>query len=169
MQTGDHGGPIFTYPFSATALTTAGPVDLWCVTAPSNSRLAVREIRIGQYSDAGDSEAEMLSITFMSGSTAPSSGTAITGRNINRYSTAITPAANTSVVGPSTTLASTTSADLIFADSFNAMGGFRYYPVPSERFIIGLSQRFVIRMTVPNDALTINGTLMVQEVGQFPQ
>ena len=169
MQTGDHGGPIFTYPFSASTLSTAGSVDLWCVTAPSNSRFAVREIRIGQYSEAGDAQAEMLPITFFSGSTAPSSGTAITGLNINRYSTSETPAATCTVVGPSTTLASTASAALILADSFNVMGGFHYYPVPSERFIIGRSQRFLVRVGSVNDAVTINGTLLIQEVGQFPQ
>lgn len=168
MQTGDHGGPIFTVPFSATALTT-NPVDLWCVTGSSISRTAVREVRFGQFSDAGDANAQMLGVTFMSGSTAPSSGTAITGLNINRYSTAITPTANFSVVGPSTTLASTASATVIFADTFNLMGGFRYYPVPSERFIIGLSQRFVIRITAATSSYTFNGTLMLQEVGQTPQ
>jgi hypothetical protein len=170
MQTGDHGGPIFVYPFSATALTT-NPQDLWCVTAPSNSRLAVREIRFGQYSDPGDAQAEMLSITFMSGSTAGSTGagTAITGLNINRYSTAVVPAASATVNGPSTSLSSTASATVIFADTFNVMGGFRYYPVPAERYIIGMSQRFVVRMTAPNDALTVNGTLMLQEIGQTPQ
>lgn len=168
MQTGDHGGPIFTYPFSASALTTNAQ-DLWCITAPSNSRFAVREIVFGQYSDAGDAQAEMLSLVFMSGSTAPSSGTAITGLNINRYSTASTPAASCTVVGPTTTLASTGSATVIRAETFNVMGGYRYYPVPAERPIIGLSQRLVIRMTAPNDALTANGTLMLQELGQTPQ
>jgi hypothetical protein len=169
MQTGDHGGPIFTYPFSATALTTGGSIDLWCVTGSSISRTAVREIVFGQYSDAADAQSEMLSVTLMSGSTAPSSGTAITGLNINRYSTAQTPAATCSVVGPSTTLASTTSATVVRAETFNVMGGYRFYPVPAERPIIGLSQRFVVRITVPNDALTVNGTLMLQEIGQTPQ
>lgn len=169
MQTGDHGGPIFTYSFSATALSTTGPTDLWCVTGPSNSRYAVREIVLGQYSDAGDAQAEMLSITFLSGSTAPSSGTAITGLNLNRYSTAQTPLASCTVVGPSTTIASTSSASLIRAESFNVMGGYRYYPVPAERPIMGLSQRFVVRVSGPNDPLTLNGTLMLQEIGQTPQ
>ena len=169
MQTGDHGGPIFTFPFSATALTTAGSVDLWCVTAPSNSRIAIREIVLGQYSDPGDAQAEMLSLVFMSGSTAPSSGTAITGLNLHRYSTGVTAATSCVVVGPSTTLASTTSASVIRAETWNVAGGYRYYPVPAERPIIGMSQRFLVRMTVPNDALTINGTLMLQEVGQTPQ
>lgn len=170
MKTGDHGGPIFTYPFSATALTTGGSIDLWCVTAPSNSRVAVREIVFGQYSDPGDAQAEMLSILFMTGSTASSSGgSAITGLNLNRYSTASTPTANCTVVGPSTTLASTTSASVVRAETFNVMAGYRFYPVPAERPIIGLSQRFVVRITVPNDALTVNGTLMLQEIGQTPQ
>lgn len=169
MQTGDHGGPIFTYPFSATVLSTAGNTDLWCVTGPSNGRYAVREIVLGQNSDPGDAQAEMLGVTFMSGSTAPSSGTAITGLNLNRYSTAQTPTANCSVVGPSTTLASTTSASLIRAEAFNVMGGYRYYPVPAERPILGLNQRFVVRITTPNDPLTVFGTLMLQELGQTPQ
>ena len=169
MQTGDHGGPIFVYPFSAGALSTGGSVDLWCVTAPSNARFAVREVRIGQYSEAGDAQAEMLPITFFSGSTAPSSGTAITGLNINRYSTADSAAATCVTVGPTTVLASTASAALILADSFNVAGGFRYYPVPFERFIIGRNQRFLIRVGSVNDAVTINGTLMLQELGQTPQ
>lgn len=168
MQTGDRNGPIFTYPFSATALST-NPQDLWCVTGPSNSRYAVREIVFGQYSDPGDVQAEMLSIVFLSGSTAPSSGTAITGLNINRYSTAQSPAASCTVIGPSTTLASTTSATVIRAETFNVMGGYRFFPVPAERPIFGLSQRFVVRMTAPNDALTVNGTLVLEELGQTPQ
>lgn len=175
MQTGDHGGPIFTYPFAASVLSTSGPTDLWCVTGPSNGRYTVREIVLGQYSDPGDAQAEMLSITFLSGSTAPSSGTAITGLNINRYSTAQSPAASCTVVGPTTTLASTVSAAVIRAESFNVMGGYRYYPVPAERPVLGLSQRFVIRLTGiassggVNDPVTMNGTLMLQEIGQTPQ
>jgi hypothetical protein len=61
------------------------------------------------------------------------------------------------------------SASVIRAETWNVAGGYRYYPVPAERPIIGMSQRVLIRMTVPNDALTINGTLMLQEIGQTPQ
>jgi hypothetical protein len=168
MQTGDHGGPIFTYSLNATALSTGGPSDLWCVTAPSNSRLAVREIIIGQNSDAGDAAAEMFGILLLSGSTAIGGGTAITGVNLQRYSGAAT--ANSSVTGPSTTLASTTSASIIRAEAFNIMAGYRFYPVPSERPIIGLSQRFVVRCpNTPADPVTLFGTLMLQEIGQTPQ
>jgi hypothetical protein len=170
MQTGDHGGPIFVYPFSASALTT-NTQDLWCVTGPSNSRLAVREIRFGQFGDAGDAQSQTLGVTFMTGSTAGSTGagSAITGLNINRYSTAQTPTANASVHGPSTSLSSTASASVIFADTVNIMAGFHYYPVPAERFIIGLGQRFVVRLSAPSSGITVNGTLMLQEIGQTPQ
>ena len=169
MQTGDHGGPIFTYPFSAGALSTGGSVDLWCVTGSTSTRYAVREIRIGQYSEAGDAQAEMLPITFFSGSTAPSSATAITGLNINRYSTAVAPQATCTVAGPSTVIASTASAALILADSFNVAGGFHYYPVPAERYILGLSQRFVVRGGSANAAVKLTGTLMLQELAKTTQ
>lgn len=174
MQVADQSGPIFSYPFSAQALTTGGAIDLWCVTGSSLCRTIVREIVFGQYSDAGDAQAEMASIVFMTGSTASSSGgSAITGLNINRYSTAQTPTANASVVGPSTTLASTTSATVIRAETFNVMAGYRYYPVPAEQIVLGRSQRFVVRIagasTAFNDPLTVNGTLLLQEVGQTPQ
>ena len=167
MQTGDHGGPIFTYPFSAHSLSTGGPSDLWCVTAPSNSRLTVREVVIGQYSEAGDAQAEMLSISFLTGSTSTGGGTAISGINVKRYSGAAS--AGSSVTGPSTTLSSTASAALVRSDSFNVAAGYRYYPVPDERIEIGLSQRLAIRLSTPNDGITINGTLVLQQTGQTPQ
>ena len=167
----EHGGPIFTYPFNATAVSSAatGGYDLWCVTAPSNSRLAVREIRIGQYSEFADAQSELLSILLLTGSTGISAGgSVITGQNLKRYSGAATAAS--SVTGPSTTLASTASASLLLADSFNVAAGWYYRPPQViERPVIGLSQRLLVRMSGVNDALTLNGTLTLQELGQTPQ
>jgi hypothetical protein len=163
----EHHGSIYTYAFNAAALSTAGPSDLWVVTAPSDSRLAIREIEVGQYSDAGDAQAEMVPLLFMTGSTSTGGGSAITGLNVRRYSGAAAPSTNGgSVTGPSTTLASTASATVIRPASFNVMGGFRYYPVPNERLIIGLSQRFVLRLGTPNDPLTVSGVLTLQELGK---
>jgi hypothetical protein len=39
------------------------------LVAPSNSRVAIRAISFGQYSDAGDAQAEMLSVLLMRGHT----------------------------------------------------------------------------------------------------
>ena len=157
------GGPVFTAPFSAAALTTNAQ-DLFCLTAGSSSRVVIREIRIGQYTEFGDAQSELLSLTMLVGSTAPSSGTAITPRNVAGHSGA--PSAASSVLGPSTTLASTASAVERFADVWNVAAGFLYAPLPPERLILEPSQRLALRMTAPNDAMTMNGTLVFQEIGK---
>lgn len=156
-------GSVFNYPFSAAALTTAGPNDLFCITAPSNSRVVVREIRLGQYSEFGDAQAELLSLTLMTGSTAIGGGTVIAGYNVQRHSGA--PTAGSSVTGPSTTIASTTSASLALADSYNVAAGWYYKPPLKERIVLEPSTRLILRQSTPNDAITINGTLVLQEIG----
>lgn len=158
-------GPVYTAPFSAQALTT-NPQDLWCLTASSSSRVVLREIRLGQYTEFGDAQAELLSLQILTGSTAPSSGTAITPRNVKTHSGA--PTADSSVVGPSTTLASTTSAVERWADVWNVAAGLLYSPLPAERMVIQPGETLCLRMSAPADAMTINGTLTFQEIGKVP-
>ena len=108
-------GPIFTYSFTAHTLSTAGPSDVFTVTASTASRVSVREIRIAQFSEFGDAAAELLSLQFLVGSTLIGGGTAISAVNVLRHTGA--PTAGSSVTGPSTTLASTASAVLGLVDS----------------------------------------------------
>lgn len=158
-------GPVYTASFTATALTTAGNPDLWCLTAPSSSKVVIREIRFGQYSDFGDAEAEILSVMLLTGSTAASGGSAITARNVKGHTGAAS--AGSSVVGPSTTLASTASAVVRLADVANVAAGWWYRPDVPERIVLEPSARLAVRLGTPNDALTINGTLIFQEIGKL--
>lgn len=158
-------GNVFTASFSASALTT-NAADLFCLTAPSLSNVVIREIVIGQYSDAGDAEAEILSITLLAGSTAASGGSAITPRNVERHTGA--PTAGSSVLGPSTTVASTASAELIYADVANVAAGWVYRPDVAERPILEPSERLALRISAPADALTANGTITFEEIGKAP-
>lgn len=156
-------GPVYTVPFSAETLS-ANAQDLWHIHASTASRVLIREIRIGQYSDAGDAEAELLSLTLLVGSTAPSSGTAITAVNVQRHSGA--PTAGTSCLGPSTTVASTASAELVFADSVNIAAGWLYAPPPPERITLEPDERLAVRLSAPVDPLTVNGVLTFEEIGR---
>lgn len=156
-------GPIYAASFSATALTTNAQ-DLFGVLAPATSRVAIREIKFGQYSDPGDAQAEMLSVLLIRGSTISSTSAAITPVNVKGWTGV--PTAGSSVTLPCTTLASTASASLVHADTFNVMGGWRYYPVPEERIVLEISQRLHVRITAPNDALTLNGTILFEEIGK---
>lgn len=157
-------GPIFAFTFSAVSLSTAGPADLFFFTAPSNSRVSIREIRIGQYTDFGDAQAELLPIQLMTASTGTGAGSAITGLNVLRHTGA--PTAGSSVTGPTTTVASTTSAVVNLSDSFNVAAGFYYKPDWDERIVVPPSGKFALRVGTPNDAITLNGTLTLQEIGK---
>jgi hypothetical protein len=158
------GGAIYTATFSATALSSGQSYDLYVLTAPSNSRVAIREIRLGQFTEFGDAQAEVLGILLMTGSTSGGGGATLTPRNIAAYTGALT--ASSSVTGPSTTLASTTSAVLRLADSWNVAAGWFYKPDLRERLILGLNQRVVLRLaSTPNDPITLNGTIVLQELG----
>jgi hypothetical protein len=157
-------GPVFTVPFSAQALTT-NPQDLFFITNASVGRLAINEIRLGQYTEFADAQAELLSLLLMLGTTSAAVGTTITPQNVRQHTGASTAAFEVS--GPSTTLSSTTSAVVRVADSWNVAGGWFYRPdlVLTERIVLEASQKAVLRMTAPNDALTLNGTLTLQSLG----
>lgn len=158
------GGPVFTAPFSAVNLTT-NPYDLFHITAPANSRVAIREIRLGQYTEFGDAQAELLSLQVMVGTTAASTSAPMTSQNVLRHDGA--PAAGTAVVGPSTALASTASAAVVIADAWNVEAGYWLSPAECDRIVLEPSQSAVLRMSAPNDAMTLNGTLMFQEIGRL--
>lgn len=156
---------IYAATFAAIAVTAAQ--DVFEITAPSTSRLVIREIRLGQYSDPGDAQAEMLSIQIIRGYTTTGSGGAtITPTNLAPESGAL--AASSTVKRNNTTVAQDGTGVVLLSDAFNVMGGFRYYPVPDERIQVGVSQRLVVRITAPADSLTMNGTIVFEEVGKMP-
>ena len=156
---------IFVATFAAVAVTAAQ--DVFEIVAPASSRLMIREIRLGQYSDPGDAQAEMLSVQIIRGyTTSGSGGASVTPVNLSPVSGAA--AAVATVERNNTTVAADGTGAVLLADTFNVMGGWRYYPVPEERIEVGVSQRLVVRITAPADALTMNGTLVYEEVGKVP-
>ena len=160
-----HGprGPVYAATFSAVAVTAAQ--DLFEITAPATSRVLIRGIRIGQYSDAGDAAAGLLSILLIRGYTASGSGgTSATPVNLGGWAGAA--AASSSVEVNNTTVANTGTPATLLADSLNVQGGWQYYPAPHDHIILDYSQRLVVRITAPADSLTMNGTLLFQEIGK---
>lgn len=156
---------IFVATFAAVAVTAAQ--DVFEIVAPASSRLTIREIRLGQYSDPGDAQAEMLSVQIIRGyTTSGSGGASVTPVNLSPVSGAA--AATATVERNNTTVAQDGTGSVLLADTFNVMGGWRYYPVPEERIEVGVSQRLVVRITAPADALTMNGTLVYEEIGKVP-
>jgi hypothetical protein len=57
----------------------------------------------------------------------------------------------------------------LVADSFNVQAGWRHLPVPEERIVLEAGQRLVARITAPADEITLNGTLVFEEIGRPAQ
>jgi len=150
--------------FSAVAVTAAQ--DIFELVAPSDESVTIKEVRIGQYSDAGDAQAEMLSVLFIRGyTTTGSGGSAVTPAPWHQGSDA----ANSTVYKNNTTVASAGTAVTLLADAFNVQAGF-YYHADAGTFgedpaqiILKPSERFVVRITAPIDSITMNATLVFKE------
>lgn len=163
--------PVFSAAFAAVAVGAAAQ-DVFEILASATSRLRIREIRLGQYSDAGDASAEMLSVQIIRGYTTPGeAGAAVTPINLQPWSRA----ASASVARNNTTLAQNGSPQILLADSFNVQAGF-YWPGgddPGKRdnfddgyIYVNVNQLLVVRITAPADELTMNGTLIFEEIGK---
>ncbi len=162
---------VFSAAFSAVAISAAQ--DLFEIVAPANSRVRLLEIDIAQYSDFGDAQAEIISLTMLRGHTVSGSGgSTLTPVNVNPYGRA----AGT-VVEANNTVVATTNGVLLWASGWHVQAGFLWVPpeqspngvLPFRRhIIIKPSQRFVVRITLPADAVTTNGSILFEEIGKAP-
>lgn len=159
---------VFTAAFSAVAVSVAQ--DLFEIVAPSNARVRLLEIDIGQYSDFADAQAEILSLTIHRGHTVSGSGgSTVTPENLNPYSRAAG-----AVVEANNTTVATTSGKLLWATAWHVQAGFLWRPSEDSphgldsyrRFILlKPSERLVIRVTAPADEITVNGSILFEEIG----
>jgi len=149
---------IFTATFAAVAVSAAQ--DLWEIVAPSTTPVALREIRLGQYTDFGDAAAELLSIQIIRGyTTSGAAGAAVTPVNLRPWSRI----AAATVERNNTTVAQDGTGAVLLADTFNVASGWWYRP-PAEEFIfLNPSQRLVVRMTAPADEITMTSTIVFEE------
>lgn len=151
------GGSLTRYSGSFNAVSVSAAQDLFEVTAPSTHRVCILKAVFGQYSDFGDSQAELISITVLRGYTVSGSG----GSPVTLVKTkSWGVVANSAVEANNTTVANTGTPETLWADTFNvAAGWWLPYPIWLEA-----SERVVFRITAPADALTMNGSLLLDEV-----
>lgn len=157
---------IYSAAFAGVAVTAAQDV-FELAASGANKFFALREIRLFQYSDAGDSAAELLSVQLIQGyTTTGSGGSAATEQALRRFSTA-KPTAEVAVKMNNTTVAQDGTGNVLLADGFNIMGGWWYRPPEDERIVIDgaltTAARLVCRITAPADELSMNGTVIWEE------
>lgn len=149
---------IYSAAFNAVAVTAAQ--DVFEIVAGTN--LTIREVRLGQHSDFGDAQAEILSVQILRGyTTTGSGGAAVTPAAVN--SQANNAASTATVARNNTTVATTGTAAILLSDAFNVQTGFRFKPDADERPELSAGQRLVVRITIPVDALTMDGWMEFEE------
>lgn len=159
------------YTATITAIAVDKIQDVFAIKSPSNSRIRIREIRLGQYSDFGDAAAEILSVQVIRGHRVAGNETnVVTPSNIHGWSRAPGDT-GTKIVRNDTGVATDTGsgAKTLISDAWNIQAGWWYYPPEEEMIILDVDQRLVVRLpAAPADAVTLNGTLVYEKIGKTP-
>jgi hypothetical protein len=152
-------GRAYSATFSAVAITAAQ--DTFEINAAAAAPVRILGCHIGQYSDFGDAQDELLSILFITGyTTSGSGGSAFTALPVNPGDAAF----GGTVEINNTTVANTGTAAIRHADAFNVRAGYVWMPIPEARILIAAGARGVLRITAPADSITTNGTIYFEEL-----
>lgn len=146
--------------FNAVAITAAQ--DLFEITPADDKPVRLLGLAVGQYSDAGDTNAEQLGISIIRGyTTSGSGGSAPTPTPLEAADTA---SGFTAEVN-NTAVANTGTAVTLWSDVWNTQAGYMvWFPEGAQPHCSQASTTIVVRITAPADSITTNGTLYVQEL-----
>lgn len=142
--------------------STAAPMDLWEIVPVDERPIRIIGLILGQTSDEGDAEAEILRLQFYRSHVTSGSG----------GSTASTAGLNTDVASGITTveygnsvLATGGSPALLYSDVVhNQIGKELWFPPEAQIQLVHPEARLVVRMPdTPNDVMAWSSTLFFEE------
>ena len=141
--------------------------DLFELVAHADATVIVHEIHVGQSTEEGDTQAELLSFKIVHGVGAVTTGS---GGGPNPTPTKANGAqgALTVVEINNTTIMTVGSGALriYHADSFHLAAGLKYVPTPLLRPVISPGNRLTCELTEgPSDPMTASGTIYFEEIG----
>lgn len=149
--------------------------DIFEIVAPSDAKVRINRIFVGQYTDFGDAQDELIPIEVIRGyETGGSGGGTITPAPFNPY----VGAASAVVERNNTTVASDSGSDdidFIAGETFNVRAGYLWKAPDALHFmtrqqweetqlILKPSQRLVVNIGAPADSITLNATLEFEEL-----
>lgn len=152
-------GRMYTVAFSA--VTVSAAEDLFEITPADDKPVKLRGLFIGQSSDAGDAQDEMLQVSIIRGhTTSGSGGSTPTPRPLS----SIDVAAGFAAEANNTTIASAGTTHTLHTDTFNVRAGYQlWFPPECCPMASQADVTIVVRVTAPADSLTMSGTLYVEE------
>lgn len=134
--------------------------DLFEVVAAADKVVIIHALYLSQDSDDATSESEMLNILVHRASTSGSGGSSVTPSPLDPGDAAFggTCEANNTTQG--------TEGTFLHSDCFNVLSGYAWIPTPESRPVLGGQDRVVVELQdAPTDALTMSGTLIIEEIG----
>lgn len=155
---------MYVVQFGGVAVTAQQ--DFFAIVPAANKPIQVHALFLGQSTDAGDAEDEMLRIGVIRGHTSAGSG----GGTFTPVAEPNNTAAGFTARINDTTVASGGTGVTIHADTFNVRAGYPLILTPEMRRMWRLSSvtannRLVVRLLkTPADSLTMSGTLYVEEL-----
>jgi len=152
---------MYTATFSAVDVTAQQ--DFFEVLAPADAVVILHAIYLSQSSDVGDSAEEMLQMAIKSGQTTGGSG----GSTPTPAPLELGDAAfGGTVEANNTTKASAGTIVTHHKEAFNIRTGLAYVPTPEARKVLSPSARMTVELlTTPADSLTMDGTIVFEEIG----
>lgn len=154
------------YAVSFSGVTVSAAQDLFELVAPGNAaaRIRLHSLSVVQTSDVAAADSEVLRVTVKrstSASTSGSGGSSATPVPLESGDPAATFAAevnNTTQVTGGTTVT-------LCETGFNVLAGMDWsLPIPPDRKPSAVNgERLVVSITAPADALTMSGTVIVEE------
>ena len=168
-ETFPNRGPLYTVSFSDQECSGVALRDLFEILGATDTRYRLHQLELSQHSEVAGASDEKYLIEIYSATAAatPSSGgtAGAPTRYLDKGATALCTANyNATQVG-----GTSTDETLRWSGVWHANESFNYEPATDKRIQVGLSGRLTVRMpTVPADALSLNGTIVWEEIGKVP-
>lgn len=154
------------YSAHVNGLSWSAPMDFWELKAAASAIIIVHEVWIGQNSDYGDAAAEGVLVTFKRASGTYASGSLGSTPSKNPLQFGDAASGATLEAGNTTQATADTGALTVFrSQSFNVQAGLLWLPTPETRLILAPTQALVVSGGTPIDALTVDSTIVWEEIG----
>lgn len=156
---------IYTIQGGPTANTVK--IDFFSVTPADDKPCLLHAVYIGQTTEFGDAQEELLEVFISRGGTAMTAGSGGAAPTPQPIDSSAGAAAGFTARTLDTTIATFTSGVVVHRDAFNVRGGYQYFPAPEDR--IGFSQAnggiSCSLNAAPVDSITWVVTAVIEELG----
>ena len=168
-------GRFYTAPLIATSFSNG--FDAFELGSTSTQIIVVHSVFVGQSSDAGDAEAEMVRARIKRGSGSVTSGSGGSTPTAAPHNFSDTAFGGTLEAGNTTRLLVSTGAiAVLHEETFNVQAGWYHTPTPEERIVLSPSQYFVVTIcpyldtdpggtTTFTDAMYFSGRITFEVLG----